>query len=312
MNQSTIGFFALPLLVATLPGCLIASSSASSESNAHAEVRIGDGAGGDACQPGDGGKGGDGGTVVIRTAEAQEGFWVENVLGRLSASGGAGGQGGQASDPDQEPGMPGEAGAAGGIALTVLDCLTEDDSIDPDLIRPLSRPSDPPGVECLFTIDPPADSKVKMGVPGEGDVLPESGVLVVEEFHLGPGEKLHVQGDLTVYAKRVFLEFNSSIRSVAGGEFAVVDENTTGEPGQNGGDLIFIAETVEMGGTLDVSGNDGEEGASGGHGGRAIVIATSLLGVEGTDLGLPFVDVFAEGGQGGHGRDAAQCSATSE
>jgi hypothetical protein len=300
------------LATALLTGCVYAESSASSSSSSSAEVHIGDGAGGGACLPGDGARGGDGGTVVIRTAQAQEAWWVEDVLQRLEAQGGVGGLGGQAASADQSPGEPGPPGQGGGIALTVTDCVSDDGAIDPELIRPLSRPTDPEGVNCLFTVDPPADSTIRVGVPGETDILPTEGVLVVEEFHLGPGETLHVQGDLTVYAKRVFIEFNATLRSVAGPSFSVVDDAATNLPGLDGGDLIFIAEEIEIGGTLDVSGNDGDATEPAGQGGRAIAIATTLNGIEDVVDALPFASVKANGGKGQDGQDAAPCSSSTE
>jgi hypothetical protein len=292
-----------------LSGCLaISRSEANSRASASVVINGNGNGDGDVCAAGDGGDGGDSGWIVVRSGEAHDELYTDAVLDAVGANAGAGGAAGQQADADLPPASPGQPGDAGGVEVQPLDCDLSDDPIDPDDVRILNAPTDD---TCAFAVDAIGGTVLRYGVPGEDDLVPVSGDVLVEEVHIGPGATFAVMGDLTIRAQRVVLESGAQIRVFAGENFEVLDrESLDGyddEPGRDGGWLTLIAEDIELGGELVTRGNPGVDGEPGGDAGRLVVFANTLKGALGADRAFGTRALDASGGDGGDGVDAAPC-----
>jgi len=299
----SLTLFAVVSSLASTSGCIaISQSEARSEARATVIIR-GDGT--RVCAAQDGGAGGDSAWVIVRSGEEHSSLYTDAVLGSIQATAGAGGAGGQSGDAELAPASPGLPGEAGGVEIQPIDCDLSNDPVDPNLVQILSTPT---GNEaCVLDVDTEAGTAVRVGVPGEEDILPTSATVVVETFHIGPGAVLAVEGDLTVYAETVTLESGARLRSHAGESFRVLDREEAAAaadaPGTSGGWLTIIAEQVELGGTLETHGNPGAAGGVGGDGGRLVLFAGALSGTLGAELAFGSSAFDASGGTGGDGAD---------
>lgn len=303
--------FSLALVVA-LSGCLaISRSESSSEARASVVIEGGGEGGGSLCGSVPPGDGGSSHWIVVRSGEEHSELYVNAVLDSVLATAGAGGSPGVPLEM-HESDRPGAAGESGGVEVQPLDCDLSDDPIDQDIVVLKSTPL--AEEVCGFTVDAEPGSFVRVGVPGQPDVLPEASPVVVETFHVGPGARLAVTGDLEIYAEHFVLESGAEVRAFYGDNFSVLSREdgdaAADEPGRRGAWLTVIAEDAQLGGALVTRGNPGDATQDGGHGGRLVVFAESLTGALGAARAFPSGALDVRGGDGGDGLDAAPCDLT--
>ena len=235
------------------------------------------------CAASNGGPGGDGGSVLVLLgddADAAQAL-AERLEDFVDAGPGAGGLGGLGDlGPDAVDGEPGAADDA----LVVIgrpEWSFDASAIDPEWVIDVSENE---GTLTLPELSDPPD-------------------VVVSELHVRSGSSLLLSCDARITAERIVVEagatlgFRSRNRSGCAWTFG----GNVPDPGARGGVAWLETRSLELHGTLDLSGTGGTAGAPGGAGGSLTLRAETIT---------LFDDaiIVVAGGTGGDGVAEMPCS----
>lgn len=235
------------------------------------------------CAASDGGRGGDAGSVLVLlggdASAANE--LADRLQDFVDAGPGAGGLAGIGElGPDAVDGEPGAADEA----LTVVErpeWSFDASAIDPQWVIDVSEDQ---GTLTLPELSDPPD-------------------VVVSELRVRAGSSLLLSCDARIAAERIVVEAGATLgfrsRNRSGCAWTFGDH--VPDPGARGGVAWLETRSLELHGTLDLSGTGGAPGAAGGAGGSLTLRAETITLSDGAVI-------VVAGGAGGDGVAEMSCS----